>query len=138
KLINEQYSRYFKFLTDFSGGFDQTSLELYKWILYTLITVEERYLEIGIPEAAVRRMIQEKHPKKTEASQKKLRQALLKSVDLQAKISIKPIVFEFDSSSSRIKIVDRPFILWRSYQNQDDLYGYADLSDDLKSNILIY
>ncbi|HEI8514169.1 TPA: hypothetical protein SLE25_002593 [Morganella morganii] len=136
KLINEQYSRYFKFLTDFSGGFDQTSLELYKWILYTLITVEKHYLEIGIPEAAVRRMIQDKHPKKTEASPKKLRQALRKSVDLQVKISIKPIVFEFDSSSSRIKIVDRPFILWRSYQNQDDLYAYADLSDDLKSNIL--
>ncbi|EES4626490.1 TPA: hypothetical protein N6M51_000515 [Escherichia coli] len=136
KLINEQYSRYFKFLTDFSCGFDQTSLELYKWILYVLITVEQRYLEIGVPEAAIRRLIQEKHPKKTEVSQKKLRQALRKSVDLQVKISIKPIVFEFDSSSSRIKIVDRPFILWRSYQNQDDLYGYADLSDDLKTNII--
>ncbi|EKN4801468.1 hypothetical protein ABGN33_003139 [Yersinia enterocolitica] len=136
KLINEQYSRYFKFLTDFSCGFDQTSLELYKWILYVLITVEQQYLEIGIPEAAIRRIIQEKHPKKMEASQKKLRQTLRKSVDLQVKISIKPIVFEFDSSSSRIKIVDRPFILWRSYQNRDDLYGYADLSDDLKTNII--
>ncbi len=136
KLVNDQYSRYFKFLTDFSGGFDQTSLELYKWILYVLITVDQQYLEIGIPEAAIRRIIQEKHPKKIDASQKKLRQALRKSVDLQVKISIKPIVFEFDSSSSRIKIVDRPFILWRSYQNLDDLYGYADLSDDLKTNII--
>lgn len=138
ELINQQYSRYFKFLTDFSCGFDQTSLELYKWILFVLITVDQKYLEIGVPEAAARRLIQDKHPKKTEASSKKLNQALRKSVDLQVKISIKPIVFEFDSSSSRIKIVDRPFILWRAYQNQDDLYGYADLSDDLKSNIIAF
>ncbi|BEH99089.1 hypothetical protein AAGU66_08835 [Edwardsiella ictaluri] len=136
ELVNEQYSRYFKFLTDFSCGFGQTSLELYKWILYVLITVEQQYLEIGIPEAAIRRMIQEKHPKRMEASTKKLRQALQKSVDLQVKISIKPIVFEFDSSSSRVKIVDRPFILWRSYQDRNELYGYADLSDDLKANII--
>lgn len=109
---------------------------MYKWILYVLITVEQQYLEIGIPEAAIRRMIQEKHPKRMEASTKKLRQALQKSVDLQVKISIKPIVFEFDSSSSRVKIVDRPFILWRSYQDRNELYGYADLSDDLKANII--
>ncbi|HDL7089151.1 TPA: hypothetical protein PXM39_000580 [Yersinia enterocolitica] len=132
-LINKQYSRYFKFLADFSSGFDQTPLELYKWILFVLINVEKKYLEIGIPEAAARRLIQDKHPKKTEASSKKLNQALRKSVDLQVKISIKPIVFEFDSSSSRIKIVDRPFILWRSYQNLDELYDYADLTDDLKA-----
>ncbi len=136
KLINEQYSRYFKFLTDFSSGFDQTSLELYKWILYVLITVDSKYLEIGIPLAAARRLIQEKHPKKTEASSKKLTQALRKSVDLQVKISIKPIVFEFDSSSSRIKIVDRPFILWRSYQKLEELCDYADLTDDLKTSII--
>lgn len=138
KLINEQYSRYFKFLADFSSGFDQTSLELYKWILFVLITVDQKYLEIGIPEAAARRLIQEKHPKRTEASSKKLNQALRKSVDLQVKISIKPIVFEFDSSSSRIKIVDRPFILWRAYQNLDELYDYADLTDNLKTNIISY
>ncbi|WP_272575263.1 hypothetical protein [Providencia sp. PROV273] len=136
KLINEQYSRYFKFLTDFSSGFDQTSLELYKWILYVLLTVEKKYLEIGIPEAAVKRLIQEKHPQKTGASSKKLNQALRKSVDLQVKISIKPIVFEFDASSARIKIVDKPFILWRSYQDINELYDYADLTDDLKSKII--
>ncbi|EFE55468.1 hypothetical protein PROVRETT_05757 [Providencia rettgeri DSM 1131] len=136
KLINEQYSRYFKFLTDFSSGFDQTPLELYKWILYVLLTVEKKYLEIGIPEAAVKRLIQEKHPQKTGASSKKLNQALRKSVDLQVKISIKPIVFEFDASSARIKIVDKPFILWRSYQDINELYDYADLTDDLKSKII--
>ncbi|EST59110.1 hypothetical protein K151_1932 [Proteus hauseri ZMd44] len=130
-IINEQYSRYFKFLTDFSSGFDQTSLELYKWILFVLITAEEKYLEIGVPEAAARRMIQKVHPKSANVSSKKLNQALRKSVDLQAKIAIKPIVFEFDASSSRIKIVDKPFILWRSYQKRADLYDYADLSDDL-------
>lgn len=136
ELVNEQYSRYFKFLTDFSSGFDQTSLELYKWILYVLIAVEKKHLEIGIPVAAARRMIQEKHPKKTDVSSKKLNQALRKAVDLQVKISIKPIVFEFDSSASRIKIVDRPFILWRSYQKPEELYDYADLTDDLKPNII--
>uniref|UniRef100_UPI00396A8C5E hypothetical protein n=1 Tax=Klebsiella quasivariicola TaxID=2026240 RepID=UPI00396A8C5E len=61
-------------------------------------------------------------------------QSLRKSVDLQVKNSIQPIVFEYDSNKNRIKIVDRSFLLWREYQDRDELFELADLSDDLKLN----
>ncbi|MDI5874524.1 hypothetical protein [Shewanella xiamenensis] len=136
EILDSQNSRYVKFITDFSVGFDQTELELYKWILYALIEVEKSLLEKGFPATAMRRIIELKHPKKTALSQKKLIQALRKSVDLQVKTGIQPIVFEYDSNTTRIKIVDRSFLLWREYQDKKELFDYADLSDEIKSEIV--
>jgi len=135
-LLDNQNSRYYKFITDFSAGFDQTELELYKWVLFAIINVENSVLEKGLAAAAIRRIIETKHPKKSSISQKKLVQALRKSVDLQVKSRIQPIVFEYDSNTTRIKIVDRSFLLWLEFQDHDCLYDYADLSDELKTTIV--
>ncbi|WP_417552239.1 hypothetical protein [Marinomonas fungiae] len=135
-LLESQNSRYFRFLTDFSAGFDQTKLDLYKWILFALIEADTSSLESGLPAAAIRRIIDSKHPKRFELSHKKLVQALRKSVDLQVKNRIQPIVFEFDANTTRVKIVDRSFLLWREFQDKDDLFDHADLTDDLKTSIV--
>jgi len=131
-LLDNQNSRYYKFITDFSAGFDQTELELYKWILFAMINVDNSILGKGLAVAAVRRIIETKHPKKYNVSSKKLVQALRKSVDLQVKNHIQPIVFEYDANTRRIKIVDRSFLLWLEFQSKDCLYDYADLADELK------
>ncbi|WP_318490568.1 hypothetical protein [Photobacterium leiognathi] len=136
ELLESQNSRYLRFLTDFSAGFDQTKLDLYKWILFVLIETETQVLEKGLPAAAIRRIIENKHPKRSELSHKKLLQALRKSVDLQVKSRIQPIVFEYDSNTTRIKIVDRSFLLWREFQNKNDLLDHADLTDEIKTNII--
>ncbi|OOF22459.1 hypothetical protein BZJ19_14590, partial [Salinivibrio proteolyticus] len=93
-------------------------------------------LEKGFAAAAIRRTIVSKHPQKSNVSQKKLVQALRKSVDLQVKSRIQPIVFEFDANTTRLKVVDRSFILWLSHQDKDELYEYADLTDELKTQIV--
>lgn len=136
KILDSQNSRYLKFITEFSAGFDQTELELYKWILFAIISVEMSTLEKGFAAAAIRRTIVSKHPQKSNVSQKKLIQALRKSVDLQVKSRIQPIVFEFDANTSRLKVVDRSFILWLSHQDKDELYEYADLTDELQTQIV--
>lgn len=133
-ILENQNARYFKFITDFSSGFDQTELDLYKWILYAIIVSEKIILENGLAVLAARRYIIEKHPKRSLVTTKKIMQSLRKSVDLQVKNSIQPIVFEYDSNKNRIKIVDRSFLLWREYQDRDELFELADLSDDLKLN----
>ncbi|WP_373944804.1 hypothetical protein L0991_14425 [Vibrio chagasii] len=136
ELLESQNSRYLRFLTDFSAGFDQTKLDLYKWILFALIETETQALEKGLPAAAIRRIIEKKHPKRSELSHKKLLQALRKSVDLQVKSRIQPIVFEYDSNTTRVKIVDRSFLLWREFQDKNDLLDHADLTDEIKTNIV--
>lgn len=135
-LLDNQNSRYYKFITDFSAGFDQTELELYKWILFAIISVDNSALDKGLPAAAIRRIIETKHPNKS-ISHKKLVQALRKSVDLQVKSRIQPIVFEYDSNTTRIKVVDRSFLLWLEFQDVECLYDYADLSDELRTKIVI-
>lgn len=136
-LLDNQNSRYYKFLTDFSAGFDQTNLDLYKWILYAIINVDITVLEKGLAAAAIRRIIETKHPQKSLISHKKLVQALRKSVDLQVKSRIQPIVFEYDSNTTRVKVVDRSFLLWLEFQSKSTLYDYADLSDELKTKNII-
>lgn len=130
-ILSDQNARYIKFMTEFSVGFSQTGFDLYKWILYVLIYAEKTNLEQGLPAAAMRRMIETEHPKRKDLTQAKLIRALSKAVDLQLKINIRPIIFEYDSSKQNIKIVDRSFLLWREYQEKSDLIDYADLSDDL-------
>ncbi|WP_139383014.1 DUF4163 domain-containing protein [Pseudomonas aeruginosa] len=134
ELLSSQNPRYIKFLNDFSSGFEVTELELYKWILYAIIVAGKKNLELGLPAAAARRSIELVHPKSSAVSAKKLVQALRKSVDLQVNKAIKPIVFEYDPNSMRIKIVDRSFLLWKEYQDVKELLGYADLCDDIESH----
>lgn len=129
ELLSDQNARYFKFLSDFSAGFDQTDLELYKWILYGLLVMDKSVLEKGLASAALRREINTKHPRAKDVSQLKLQQALRKIVDLQAKIQVRPIVFEYDPTTRYIKIVDKSFLLWREYQSKVELFEYADLED---------
>lgn len=135
-ILDSQNSRYLKFITEFSAGFDQTELELYKWILFAIITVEISVLEKGFAAAAIRRTIETKHPQSSNVSHKKLVQALRRSVDLQVKSRIQPIVFEYDANTTRVKVVDRSFILWLSHQDKKELYEYADLTDELRSEIV--
>ncbi|MDN3631426.1 hypothetical protein [Vibrio lentus] len=135
-ILGSHNARYYKFLTEFSAGFDQTELDLYKWILYAIIDTELTHLEKGLTVAAARRCIARKHPKSSAVTQRKLTQFLRRAVDLQLRHSIKPIVIEYDANTMRIKIVDRSFLLWREYQDKEELYDYADLTDDLHSPLL--
>lgn len=136
-ILENQNARYYRFISDFSAGFDQTELELYKWILYAIINVDVSTLEKEFTAAAIRRAIEQKHPKRSSISHKKLIQALRKSVDLQVKNKIQPIVFEYDSNTKKVTVVDRSFILWLAYQDKKELYKYADLTDELQSEIII-
>ena len=131
-VLDMHTGRFTKFLMDFSAGFQPTELELYKWILYALITIDDRLLIEGLPIQALRRQINLAHPKKSEVSLKKLTGALNKSVTLQLDNRTKPIVFEYDSNRSRVKVVDKSFLLWKQFQDLDELLEYLDLDDLIK------
>ncbi|EGR0892576.1 hypothetical protein EOE71_18745, partial [Vibrio cholerae] len=128
-VLNMHTGRFTKFLIDFSSGFQPTELELYKWILFALITIDEKYLLEGLPIQALQRQIQRAHPKKSEVSLKKLSGALNKAVDLQLTNRTKPIVFEYDSNRSRVKVVDKSFLLWKQFQELSELLEYIDLEE---------
>jgi len=126
-VLDMHTGRFTKFLMDFSAGFQATELDLYKWILFSLITIDDRFLIEGLPIQALRRTIVAEHPKKSDVSLKKLTGALNKSVTLQLDNRTKPIVFEFDPNRSRLKVVDKSFLLWKQFQSKAELLEYIDL-----------
>jgi hypothetical protein len=131
RILQMQTGRYTKFLMEFSVGFAPTELELYKWILFPLITLEETHFDNGLPAQAMRRMIVEKHPLSKQVSILKLIGALDRVVSLQQEKNIRPIVIEFDKNRSRLKIVDKGFLLWREFQDSNYLLELADLAAEL-------
>ncbi|GEK16126.1 hypothetical protein [Aliivibrio fischeri] len=126
-VLDMHTGRFTKFLMDFSGGFQPTELDLYKWMLFALITIDEKFLLEGLPIQALRRQIQIYHPKKSETSLKKLSGVLNKAVSLQLDNRTKPIVFEYDVNRSRVKVVDKSFLLWKQFQELPELLEYIDL-----------
>jgi hypothetical protein len=131
RILQMQTGRYTKFLMEFSVGFAPTELEFYKWILYPLITLDEKYFENGLAAQAMRRMISERHPIRKQVSILKLIGALDRAVALQQEKNIRPIVIEFDKNRSRLKIVDKGFLLWRAFQEERYLLELADLDAEL-------
>ncbi|WP_336193511.1 hypothetical protein [Providencia stuartii] len=126
-ILDTHNSRFITFLTEFSAGFGKTDLELYKWILYVLISAPKETLSSGIFLPTIRETIKSKHPDKFKVTNGLLLQSLSKSLDLQLKHSIKPIIFEYDSNKMKLKVVDKSFILWREQQDINELYDYASL-----------
>lgn len=125
KVVDEQTGRYIDFITKFSGGFQETRLEMYKWLLLPVITAEAEKLEEGFTYADLRREIREKHPSKESLNLGNLTQALQSTASLQTDKDIKPIILDYDQTSRRLNVVDRGFLIWREYQDQSELLDIA-------------
>ncbi|HIC6482622.1 TPA: hypothetical protein ACW5D1_004446, partial [Salmonella enterica subsp. enterica serovar Give] len=128
--LDMQNARFRHLLMDFSKGFGKTELNLYKWILYALLKLDKSTLESGVYEKVLRETIKEAHPNKFSVTTRKLAKALSKSVELQTRHGIKPIVFEYDENKTKLKILDKYFIMWREYQDIQELYELASIFSD--------
>ncbi|HIE4546596.1 TPA: hypothetical protein ACXNIW_000770 [Proteus mirabilis] len=133
EIVNElgfQNSRYNKFITEFSKGLGKTKYDLYKWILYVILTVDKEILQNNLYIKFIRNSIKEKHPNKHSITKNLLLKPLSNTMNLQLKLKIQPIIFEYDENKEKIKIVDKYFILWREKQNQIELIELLDLYNE--------
>jgi hypothetical protein len=90
EVIHEQGARYSSFLTNFARGFQDTELEMYKWLLYPIVTSDIAQLEKGLSYRAIRHSVESKHPQGSGLNPGNLTQALISVPALQAKKNIKP------------------------------------------------
>lgn len=123
-ILSVQNSRYEKFLTEFSGGFGDTESQPYKMIIIGLIIAEEKDLNRGIYTQALLRLIKDYLVKKISLPQMSV--FLSRIIELQTKIDIKPTVIEYNSNAKQIQIVDKAFVIWRAFQEKDDLLELLD------------
>lgn len=121
EIVDEQSARYNSFLTAFSDGFQDTELEMYKWLLYPLLTANIDELEKGILYRKIRQTLSEKHPKGEALNPGNITQALQSASSLQVKRDIKPIIIDYDQTNKKLNIVDKGFLVWLAHQDIQEI-----------------
>ncbi len=120
-VVNQQNARYLSFVTQFAEGFQQTRLEMYKWILYPILRSESQALEQGLRYSVIRRLLEENHPLGEKLNLGNLTQALLSTASLQVSKGITPIILDYDQTNRKLNIVDRGFLLWLEHEDKQEL-----------------
>jgi hypothetical protein len=126
-VVAQQTGRYMSFVTQFSAGFQTTSLEMYKWLVYPVLTATAQQLEHVFTYRELRESIQARHPSGGALNPGNLTQALQSVASLQVKKDITPIILDYDQTNLRLNIVDRGFIIWLNHQNRTELLAAAGL-----------
>ena len=126
-VVNQQTGRYNSFITQFAAGFQDTALQMYKWLLYPVFTAEDKMLKEGLKYRWMRDVLRSKHPEGAGLNLGNLTQALQSTASLQVKKDIKPIVLDYDQTNLKLNVVDLGFLIWIANQNRSDLLELAEL-----------
>lgn len=126
RVVDAQSARYNSFIQNFAGGFMETALEMYRWLLLPVLLATPEELEDGLGYAAIGKCISANHPA-GKINPGNVTQALLSTAALQVKLGITPIILDYDQSTRRLDVVDRGFLIWVGHQNKDDLLDAAGL-----------
>jgi hypothetical protein len=127
EVVNQQTGRYNSFITQFAAGFQETALQMYKWLLFPVLTEPVTKLEEGLSFREMKIILREHHPEGNALNLGNLTQALQATASLQVKKDIKPIVLDYDQTNQRLNVVDRGFLIWIDNQNRNELLELADL-----------
>ena len=127
EIINEQSGRYNTFILNYANGFQDTTLEMHKWLLYPILTADISMLSQGLKYRYIRQSIEEVHPLGKKLNAGNVTQALKSVTSLQLIKSIQPFILDYDESNLVLHIVDRGFIIWLSMQDRNELLTSIDL-----------
>jgi hypothetical protein len=131
--VEEQSGRYNGFLMSFSDGFQQTDLEMPRWVIFALLNFPIDHLEKGVRLRELSRVIKSAHPKKDELNNGNITQILNASSSLQVKKNIRPIVIDYDGANRNLHVVDKGFLIWLASQDIKELCHDLDLPDPIEA-----
>ncbi len=81
RVVNQQTGRFNSFITQFADGFQDTQWQMYRWLLYPVLTSSINKLEEGMRLAEIRKIIQAHHPEGKSLNAGNLTQALTISLE---------------------------------------------------------
>jgi hypothetical protein len=119
-IVSEQSARYSAFLANFSTGFQETQLQMHKWLLLPVLMATPQQLEDGLPWNTIRKVIDANHDA-APVNPGNLTQSLGSVAALQVKGKITPIILDYDQTNKRLDTVDRGFLIWLNYQDRPAL-----------------
>ena len=129
RVVSQQGGRFNSFLTQFAEGFQDTALEMHKWLLYPVLTSDIEKLDAGFKQAEIRNLLQQVHPRGAELNSGNVTQSLQSLSSLQIKKDVKPIVLDYDQTNLRLNIVDKSFQIWLSRQDRNELLELVGLPE---------
>lgn len=129
-VVNQQTGRFNSFLTQFADGFQDTQLQMYRWLLYPLLKATRAELEQGLRLSTIRKIMGGKHPQGAALNPGNVTQALQSAAALQVKKDVKPIILDYDQTNLRLNVVDKAFLIWLEMQNRASLLELVDLPLD--------
>ncbi len=127
EVVNSGQGRFHSFINLFAEGFQTTELEMYRWLLYPILTAKIERLEEGLKFSEIRHILTKVHPQKAQLNPGNISQALRSCASLQVKKGIKPIILDYDSANIVLSVVDKSFLIWLSQQNRNELLELAGL-----------
>lgn len=130
EIVMQQSGRYNSFLTGFALGFQETTLEMYKWLLYPIIRADFQKLDGGFSYRELKESITSKHPKGDRLNLGNLTMALGSIASLQIRKNIKPNILDYDQSNLKLNVVDRGFIIWLGFQDRGEVLSKVGLPED--------
>ncbi len=120
-VVDDQGGRYNGFIMNFSDGFQQTDLEMPKWIIYALLSSSVEDLSDGLRLREISQIIKAIHPKGQDLNIGNITQALQSASSLQVRKSIRPIIIDYDTTNRILQVVDRSFLIWLTSQDRAEL-----------------
>lgn len=120
-VVNQQTGRFNSFITQFADGFQTTSLEMFRWLLYPVLTANIQELRTGLRLNHITKTLQSKHPNGTDLNPGNVTQALQSTAALQVKKTVKPIILDYDQTNLRLRVVDSGFLIWLNKQDRNEL-----------------
>ena len=127
-VVNQQTGRFNSFITQFADGFQTTAWEMYRWLLYPVLTADVADLQKGLRLNAITKTLQTKHPNGKELNPGNVTQALQSTAALQVKKSVKPIILDYDQTNLRLRVVDSGFLIWLNKQDRSELLDMIGLA----------
>jgi hypothetical protein len=126
-VVSQQTGRFNSFITQFSDGFQTTSLEMFKWLLFPILTSSIDDLRAGLKYNKIREILAANHPEKEQLNPGNITQALQSTAALQVKKEVKPIILDYDQTNLRLRVVDSGFLIWLNKQDRNSLLEIAGL-----------
>lgn len=120
-VVDEQSGRYEGFLWNVADGFQQTDLEMPKWVIYAILSFPIDSLEEGIRLREISRRIKRVHPKGDALNNGNITQALNSIKSLQNAKGVRPIVVDYDAANRNVHIVDKGFLIWLANQKVPEI-----------------
>jgi hypothetical protein len=94
----------------FAEGLGHTELEIYKWLLFAVLTARPAEIRSGLRPNIVFQRIKASHPKQDSLQQNNIAQALENVGKVQFKHKIQPLILDF--SNARLTVVDASFLVF--------------------------